>query len=86
MFSRERFTTVTANRGFVTKSQLLETLFTWNLVTKVGRLQWAGGLRFSRKASGGMLQRNDWKIINILTPMLNAGCQFAGGDVDPNPP
>ena len=30
MFSRERFTTVTAYRGFVTKSQLLETLFTWH--------------------------------------------------------
>ena len=28
VFSRERFTTVTAYRGFVTKSQLLETLFT----------------------------------------------------------
>ena len=32
MFSRERFTTVTAYRGFVTKSQLLETLFTRNLL------------------------------------------------------
>ena len=30
VFSRERFTTVTAYRGFVTKSQLLETLFTRN--------------------------------------------------------
>ena len=30
VFSRERFTTVTAYPGFVTKSQLLETLFTWN--------------------------------------------------------
>ena len=30
VFSRERFTTVTAYRGFVTKSQLLETLFTQN--------------------------------------------------------
>ena len=28
VFSREKFTTVTAYRGFVTKSQLLETLFT----------------------------------------------------------
>ena len=39
VFSRERFTTVTAYRGFVTKSQLLETLFTRNLLTKVGRIQ-----------------------------------------------
>ena len=30
VFSRERFTTVTAYRGFVSKSQLLETLFTPN--------------------------------------------------------
>ena len=30
VFSRERFTMVTAYRGFVTKSQLLETLFTRN--------------------------------------------------------
>ena len=30
VFSRERFTTVTAYRGLVTKSQLLETLFTRN--------------------------------------------------------
>ena len=30
VFSRERFTTVTAYRGCVTKSQLLETLFTRN--------------------------------------------------------
>ena len=29
VFSRERFTKVTAYQGFVTKSQL-ETLFTWN--------------------------------------------------------
>ena len=39
VFSRERFTTVTAYRGFVTKSQLLETLFTRNLLIKVGRIQ-----------------------------------------------
>ena len=45
------------------------------------------GLKFSRKASAAMLHRNDWKIINFLTPMPNAGrCQFASGDVDPNPP
>ena len=30
VFSRERFTTVTAHRGFVTKQQLLEKLFTRN--------------------------------------------------------
>ena len=30
VFSRERFTTVTAYPGFVTKSRLLETLFTRN--------------------------------------------------------
>ena len=30
VFSRERFTTVTAYRGFLTKPQLLEKLFTQN--------------------------------------------------------
>ena len=38
VFSWEMFTTVTAYRGFVPKSQLLETLLTQNL-TKVGRMQ-----------------------------------------------
>ena len=48
-----------------------------------------GGLKFSRKASAAVLHRNynDWKIINFLTPMLNAGRrQFADDDVGPNPP
>ena len=39
MFSRERFTTVNAYQGFVTKSQLLETLFTQNYLTKVDHMQ-----------------------------------------------
>ena len=74
MFSREKFTTVTAYRGFVTKSQLLETLHT------------KGSLKFSRKASAAVLGRNYWKIINFLTPMPNAGRrQFADDDVGPNP-
>ena len=37
VFTKE-FTTVTAYRRFVTKSQLLETLFTRNLLTKVRSL------------------------------------------------
>ena len=46
-----------------------------------------GALKLSRKASAAMLHRNYWKVLNFLTPMLNAGrCQFAGGEVDPNPP
>ena len=36
VFSRERFTTVTAYRGFVTWTQLLDKLFTRNKLTKVG--------------------------------------------------
>ena len=39
VFSGESFTTISAYEGFVTKSQLLETLFTRNLLTKVGRIQ-----------------------------------------------
>ena len=87
MFSRERFTTVTAYRGFVTTSQLLETLFTRNYkLTKVGRIQ-KGGLKFSRKATAAVLHRNYWKIINFLTAMPNVGRrQFADDDVGPNPP
>ena len=30
VFSLERFRTVNANEGFITKLQLLEKLFTWN--------------------------------------------------------
>ena len=41
VFSREKFTTVTAYRGLVTKSQLLETLFIRNLLTKVGHIHGA---------------------------------------------
>ena len=39
VLSRERFTTDTAYRGFVTKSQLLEKLFTRNLLTFVGHIK-----------------------------------------------
>ena len=73
--------------GFVTKSQLLETRPVYTELINQSRPHTTGGLKFSRKASAGMLHRNDWKITDFLTPLPNAGrCQFASCDVDPNPP
>ena len=62
MFSPEKFTTVNANRGFVSSTHLLEKLFTLNKVRSIH----ADRLGFCQKVSAAMPYGNYLKSIKFL--------------------